>query len=77
MDILELVRKDLKKRDYDGLFCVHEPCGCQLSDLMPCGLYENLENCEPGYKVKCTPETCGIDGDCDFHISKSKKNRIK
>ena len=66
-----IVKAYLKKNGFDGLVNEDNDCGCEISDLMPC--MEAMENCEPGYKGKCDPETCPADGDCDWHISTKKE----
>ena len=64
--VAEIVREWLEQRSYDGLF--NDDCGCQLSDLMPCGYPQ--PDCEAGYRREgCTPE-CGAG--CDFHICREK-----
>lgn len=65
MNTIEIIKKYLEENKYDGLFCDY--CGCSIDDLIPCdGDY--ITNCEPGHKIKCDPETCSADGDCEFHI---------
>ena len=71
MTVEEIVIEYLKKNGFDGLYCVGE-CGCEISDLMPCN--EAIEHCEAGYKQPCDPETCNLDGDCDWHIGREKPN---
>lgn len=74
MRIQEIVEKYLKDNGYDGLTC-SGVCGCEVGDLFPCG---EPENCEAGYKVPCPgPADCPADGDCPFHISTKKRDRIK
>ena len=47
---IEIIKHYLIDNDYDGL--VNEPikCGCELSDLQPCG--EDFSQCKPGRKYK-------------------------
>ena len=71
MNVKEIVAEYLKSHGYDGLYHDSE-CGCEVSDLMPCCI-EMPPNCESGYKVKCDPETCLADGNCDFHIGPEKE----
>ena len=68
--VKEIVRDYLIRHKYDGLYCEDyvfcvDNCGCELSDLFPCG--EIYEYCKPGYKAMCD---CG-DG-CAFHIVPEK-----
>lgn len=47
---MELSRTALEEAGFDGLYCVAgDPCGCENSDLAPCGEGPSLE-CKPGYK---------------------------
>ncbi len=74
MNLREIAKKWLEDNGYDGLS--NENCGCELSDLMPCD--EPQDNCEAGYKVPCPgPELCPADGDCPWHISPKKPERIE
>jgi len=66
MTVKEILKHWLEQNGYDGL--CSEECGCELSDLCPCCLGENILSCEPGYKVPC-PEDCG---DHDWHIAPDK-----
>ncbi len=66
LTVKEILKQWLDRFGYDGLYC--EACSCDLSDLGPCCLSENILSCEPGYKVPC-PEDCG---DHDFHIGPDK-----
>ena len=63
--VREIVKEYLKQNNYDGLFS--EYCGCTIDDLFPC-CDATIYDCAAGYKIKCDPETCELDGDCDFHI---------
>ena len=53
--VKDMVAAQLKELGYDGLYT--EDCGCQLSDLMPCGT-EGIENCQAGYKRPAEPDDC-------------------
>ena len=53
MDVRQIVIKYLKENGFDGLYA--EGCGCEISDLMPCDM--PCEDCKPGYKSSCDPET--------------------
>ena len=66
--VKEIVRSYLTENGYDGLYC--EDCGCEIKDLCP--FDEPCLNCQAGYKTKCIPEDCSLDGDCDFHIRPDK-----
>jgi hypothetical protein len=70
MNVKEIIIKYLKENGYDGL-CTDD-CGCQISDLCPCG--NNIELCGPGYKHKCREEYyCDCDIPYDFTIKPSKE----
>lgn len=49
---IEIIKQYLIDNDFDGL--VNEPieCGCELSDLQPCGF--DFSQCKPGYKYAST-----------------------
>ena len=73
--VKQIVEFYLKQNDFEGL--AGEDCCCQLSDLMPCASLESgidVGRCEAGHKVKCDPQTCTADGDCDFHIKPGKRD---
>jgi len=47
---MELSRKALEEAGFDGMCCgAGDPCGCENSDLAPCGEGPTSE-CKPGYK---------------------------
>lgn len=54
----------LAKRGFDGLYSSGE-CACENRNLYPCG---ERQDCKPGMKLPCDPETCAADGHCDWHI---------
>ena len=61
----------LKANGYDGLYNAGE-CGCENSDLMPCGEPSPI-GCSPGYKIKCPGgDFSNCYGDCGFHIGATK-----
>ncbi len=64
--VLEIVKAHLVANGYDGLYCDHYSCACEVSDLMPCK--DEKSGCMPGHKIPCNPETCEADGDCPWHI---------
>lgn len=47
MTIIEIVKQHLKAVGADGL-CAPSECGCELSDLAPCGGLPS--DCVPGWK---------------------------
>lgn len=53
-EIVDAITDCLESHDLDGLAYddPYEPCRCELGDLMPCGVVENLLNCEMYRKVK-------------------------
>ena len=66
--VKEIVIEYLENNGYDGLYA--DDCGCPIDDLF---LYECGTDCQPGYKTACDPDTCTLDGDCDFHIGPEKE----
>jgi hypothetical protein len=66
--VAAMVGSYLLKHGYDGLLEDHNECACDLSDLMPCD-EADVGSCQAGWKIPCDPERCGLDGDCDWHIS--------
>lgn len=64
MTVKDILREWLQCHGYDGLFNPDGECGCELSDLCPCG--DSCDNCEPGYKRKPHADE---DPDCEFYIS--------
>lgn len=65
--VLEIVEGHLKASGYDGLYSPNNDCACRIGDLFPCGT-EGVEQCRAGYLQKCDPETCNLEGECDWHI---------
>jgi len=55
MTVKEILIEWLLKWGYSGLWN-DEECGCPIDDLILCS-GEGIEDCRPGYKVKCDPET--------------------
>ena len=70
MNVVEIVEDYLKKNGFDGLYNDGN-CACEIGELAPC---DNMDsNCEPGYKIPYPgPEECGLDGGCNFHMSRNK-----
>jgi hypothetical protein len=56
-----LIKQYLEENGYDGLYSIDGECGCENSDLFPCGY--RPDDCTPGYKVPCN---CACGG--DWHI---------
>lgn len=50
--VKDIVAVYLKQFGYDGLY--GEECGCEASDLMPCG--QAYPDCRAGYRMACTPD---------------------
>ena len=50
IDLKNIVTSWMSLHGYDGLYDSYE-CGCEISDLMPCG--EPHIGCTAGYKVDC------------------------
>ena len=78
MTVAEIIKEYLEAHGFDGLG--GDDCCCELSDLFPCngiGLNNDISSCCPSYKIPCDPETCVLDGDCDFHMSGKKPEPTK
>lgn len=65
MNVREIITKYLKDNGYDGLY-YNDECGCELKELITCGNVD--EDCKPGHKIKCDPDTCINGGGCAWHI---------
>ena len=48
MNVKEIIKEWLTENGYDGLYYPGE-CACKISELFPCGDYEEMLECEPGY----------------------------
>lgn len=59
---IEIIKAWLTTMGYGGLCSPGNECGCEVSDLAPCG--EAANDCEAGYKVLCTGG-CSHEGDHD------------
>ncbi|MBY0483476.1 hypothetical protein [Nitrosomonas sp.] len=46
--VIEILKQHLVDNDFDGLVNGDLECGCELSDLHPCG--ESFADCKPAYK---------------------------
>ncbi len=64
MTVKDIVKKYLLDNGFDGL--AGDECGCEVDDLFPC---DSGHGCEPGVKVKCQPDNCPADGDCEWHMA--------
>jgi len=62
MNVERLIRDELGRGGYDGLWCDDERCGCLLSvGLAPCG--GDFRGCNPGYRVEVSADDdCGCEG---------------
>lgn len=70
-NVKRIVEIYLKHAGFDGLLEEHCECACEVSDLMPCES-EHINQCRAGWKTECDPETCNLEGDCDWHITIDK-----
>lgn len=66
----DIIKKYLEDNGFDGLHNGSD-CGCETSNLFPCS--ESVNLCQPGYKVKCDPDHCISDGNCNWHIAPNKR----
>jgi hypothetical protein len=48
MNCKQMIEAHLMVNGYEGLFNQNVPCGCELSDLVPCD--GEIADCEAGYK---------------------------
>lgn len=55
MTVKEILIEWLTEHEYSGLWN-EEDCGCPIDDLILCD-GESIEDCQPGYKVKCDSKT--------------------
>lgn len=62
MTVKKIVKAYLQANGYTGLVNGDVPCGCEISDLMPCDS-EDMANCKPGYKHLC--RRCPAKKDCE------------
>ena len=79
MNVRKIIEKHLREVGADGLVnvdCDYDGCGCSIEELGVCE-HINLEDCQPGVRVKCTSECehefvgskCGPD---DYHCEVEK-----
>lgn len=73
-DLKELASEWLKANGYSGLYNT-DACGCELSDLMPCG--EPGELCQAGYKLEFPDGKCSCGEGCDWHIESKQALKKK
>lgn len=62
--VIEIIKKNLIEEGFDGLYNEDLECGCEVSDLEPCG--EIRSDCTAGYKHP------GNEGN-DFYIKDHKE----
>lgn len=84
MTVRKIVIEYLKAHGYDGLYNQHEPCACEVENLIPCSGMD-IEDCKPGDKEECPGHSdddmpmygdCGFPyGNCGFHIVARKKGQ--
>lgn len=48
--VIEILKQHLVDNGFDGLVNGDLECGCELSDLQPCG--ERFDDCKPAYKYR-------------------------
>ena len=72
--VREMVSNHLSAHGFEGLVENCGDCACDLSDLMPCDS-DVIGGCEAGWKVACNPETCPLEGECDWHITIHKPEK--
>ena len=72
MNAKQMIKEYLYNNGYDGLCSIEGECGCKLDDLAPC-YHLSIDDCQAGHLVDCDPETCPVDGDCEWHIEVTGK----
>lgn len=55
MELKKIAAIWLKENGYDGLVHPDAECGCQVTDLMPCGCPD--EDCRAGHEKQAGPST--------------------
>ena len=71
-DGVQMIKSYLESNGFDGLYT--DECGCELSDLMPCG-GDFAVHCQAGYKTVGDFE---FDGEkCDWFIGKDKPKQSR
>ena len=78
MNVKEILIEWLKAHGYEGLMDEWRECGCEIDELFPCSC-DGIKNCEPGYKVACTPD-CDHGWDYEegaWHIQSEKPGEVK
>ena len=68
MTVKEILIEWLTEHGYSGLWN-EEECACPIDELILCN-GESIEDCRPGYKVRCNPET--INSGYDWKIIPEK-----
>lgn len=68
------VAERLRVLGFDGLLQEDGECGCEVDDLMPCGLALHVvQDCRAAYKVETDPTDCGCEnGTCEWHMTETK-----
>ena len=72
MTVPDILKDWLTEHGYDGL--CGDKCGCELSDLAPCGCWPY--DCKPGYKrlcANCSEADCEFRGDVNWCIRSDPK----
>ena len=72
MTVKEILIEWLKEHGYNGLLNDDDFC-CGLDDFIPCNC-EGIEGCQPGYRIKCDPETS--DGGFNWKIVSEKPEEV-
>jgi len=72
MNLKEIAVEYLKNNGFDGLYNEFIGCGCENDDLMPCD--GPRDDCVPGHKIPCNPETCTAYGKCPWHIGQKEQS---
>ncbi len=67
--VIEILKQHLVDNGFDGLVNGDAECGCDLSDLQPCG--ESFADCKPAYK-RIDPS-----GEHDFLFFEEKQDESK
>ena len=74
IDVEGIVKEYVEKNGYDGLWNEDGECGCEISNLVPCG--EICSNCKPGFKKYCKDcdnDECNLRADgCEWCMMRSK-----
>ena len=67
-NVRQIVVEFLETNGFDGLCYPDEPCGCLAENLAPCGLCDNILDCQPGHRKDVDEhEPCECDGQGTKH----------